>query len=138
MKHLEKQERLAREICNKPDSVSIEKCHQSWGRTNPLCNEHKVCRILEKSPEQIEYVFSPDRESVFLKACPGSGKTEVVGLKAAYFIRRWKHRLGGIAVLTFTNNAANVINQRVSQFTGVEKTGYPHFIGTIDSWLHGY
>ncbi len=138
MSHLEKMENLAREICNKPDSTSIKECHQSWGRTNLLCNEHDVCRILEKSPEQIEYVFSPNRENVFLKACPGSGKTEVVGLKAAYSIQKWGHQLGGIAVLTFTNNAANVISQRVSQFTGIEKTGYPHFIGTIDSWLHGY
>jgi len=137
MKHLEKMESLARDICNKPDLIPIEECHQSWGRTNPLCNEHEVCRILEKSPEQIEYIFSPNEENVFLKACPGSGKTEVVGLKAAYSIRKW-HRLGGMAVLTFTNNAANVINQRVSQFTGAEKAGYPHFIGTIDSWLHGY
>lgn len=138
MKHLEKLERLAREICNKPDSISIEVCHESWGRSNPLCNEYKNCRILEKSPEQVEYVFSSNQENVFLKACPGSGKTEVVGLKAAYAIRQWHRQPGGIAVLTFTNNAANVINQRVNQFTGVEKTVYPHFIGTIDSWLHGY
>jgi len=137
MKHLEKMESLARDICKKPDLIPIEECHQSWGQTNPLCNEHEVCRILEKSPEQIEYIFSPNEENVFLKACPGSGKTEVVGLKAAYSIWKW-HRLGGMAALTFTNNAANVINQRVSQFTGVEKAGYPHFIGTIDSWLHGY
>lgn len=138
MKHLGKMESLARDICNKPDSIPIEECHQSLGRTNPLCNEHEGCRILEKSPEQIEYIFSPNKQNVFLKACPGSGKTEVVGLKAAYSIRKWGNQLGGMAVLTFTNNAANVINQRVSQFTGVEKACYPHFIGTIDSWLHGY
>ena len=138
MNHLEKQETLANKICNKPDSISIEVCHESWGRTNPLCNEHKDCRILEKSSEQIEYVFSPDTQNVFLEACPGSGKTEVVGLKAAYTIRKWQGQPGGLAVLTFTNNAANVINQRVNQFAGIEKTGYPHFIGTIDSWLHGY
>lgn len=138
MEHLEKIQRLARDICDKPDSIPIKECHLSFGRINPLCNEYEVCRILEKSPEQIEYVFSPNTENVFLKACPGSGKTEVVGLKAAYSIRKWGHRLGGMAILTFTNNAANVISQRVSQFTGVERAGYPHFIGTIDSWLHGY
>ena len=138
MKYLEKMECLARDICNKPDSIPIKECHQNLGRRNPLCNEHEVCRILEKSPEQIEYVFSPNTENVFLKACPGSGKTEVVGLKAAYAIRKWENRVGGIAILTFTNNAANIIGQRVYQFIGVEKTGYPHFVGTIDSWLHGY
>ena len=138
MKYLDKIERLAHDICNKPDSIPIKECHQSFGRRNPLCNEQEVCRILEKSPEQIEYVFSPNTENIFLRACPGSGKTEVVGLKAAYSVRKWGYRLGGMAVLTFTNNAANIIKQRVNQFTGAEKSGYPHFIGTIDSWLHGY
>ncbi len=138
MNQLEKQEMLANKICNKPESIPIKTCHKNWGRTNPLCNEYEDCRILEKSREQIEYVFSPDSENIFLRACPGSGKTEVVGLKAAYTIREWHGQPGGLAVLTFTNNAADVISQRVSQFTGVEKTGYPHFIGTIDSWLHGY
>ena len=68
----------------------------------------------------------------------GSGKTEVVGLKAAYEISRWEKTPEGIAILTFTNNAAEVIEKRVSQFSGVAKIGFPHFIGTIDSWLHGY
>lgn len=138
MTHHEKLELLAREICNKPDSISINECHQSFGRRNPFCNDYHGCRILEKSPEQIDYVFSPNTENIFLKACPGSGKTEVVGLKAAYSIRKWGHQLGGMAVLTFTNNAASNITHRVSQFIGTEKVGYPHFIGTIDSWLHGY
>ncbi len=138
MNHLEKMEILAHDICNKPDSTSIETCHESFGRTNPLCNENGACRIFEKSIEQIEYVFSSNEENVFLKACPGSGKTEVVGLKAAYIIQSWQRQPGGMAVLTFTNNAADIINKRVSQFTGIDKTGYPHFIGTIDSWLHGY
>jgi len=75
---------------------------------------------------------------VFLKACPGSGKTEMVGLKAAYEMSKWKKTPGGIAVLTFTNNAAEVIEKRISQFGSVVKIGFPHFIGTIDSWLHGY
>jgi len=75
---------------------------------------------------------------VFLKACPGSGKTEVVGLKAAYEMSKWLKTPGGIAVLTFTNNAAEVIEKRVNQFSGVANVGYPHFIGTVDSWLHGY
>jgi DNA helicase II / ATP-dependent DNA helicase PcrA len=108
MKYMEKQKLLASEICNKPDLIPIETCHESWGQTNPLCNEYEYCRILEKSPEQTDYAFSPDTENVFLRACPGSGKTEVVALKTAYTIRKWKHNIGGIAVLTFTNNAADV------------------------------
>lgn len=91
----------------------------------------------EKSEEQLEYVCSSINNSIFLKACPGSGKTEVVGLKAAYEFRQWSG-LGGIAILTFTNNAADAITDRVCQFSGVDKIGFPHFVGTFDSWLHGY
>jgi hypothetical protein len=48
--------------------------------------------------------------------------------------RRW-HNVG-VGVLTFTNAAATVIWSRITQFAGALST--PHFVGTIDSWLHGY
>ena len=101
------------------------------------CCGHGNCRINEKTDEQLDYIFSSIEESVFLKACPGSGKTEVVALKAAYEISSWDKN-GGIAILSFTNNAADVITDRVSEFTGLESVAHPHFIGTFDSWLHTY
>lgn len=134
----EKIDFLTRSICNKPPDISPSECHVTIGATNPLCNECETCRIARNSDEQLDYVLSSIDDCVFLKACPGSGKTEVVGLKAAYEMSKWAKTPGGIAVLTFTNNAAEVIEKRVSQFGGVAKIGYPHFIGTIDSWLHGY
>ncbi|WP_435547747.1 UvrD-helicase domain-containing protein [Desulfobacterium sp. N47] len=48
----------------------------------------------------MKYVLSSSGLNVFLKACPGSGKTESVGLKAAYEIKTWDAKIGGIAVLT--------------------------------------
>jgi len=100
--------------------------------------DHKKCRIVEKTEKQLDYVLSSITDNIFLKACPGSGKTEVIGLKAAYEFQLWKQRNSGIAILTFTNNAADTIRERVQQFAGIGKAAYPHFIGTIDSWLHGY
>jgi DNA helicase-2/ATP-dependent DNA helicase PcrA len=129
---------FASTVCGKPDHISPDECHATIGQRNPLCAEHKCCRIKEKSSEQLAYARAPIDQNTFLKACPGSGKTEVIGLKAAYEFRQWKRRPGGIAVLTFTNNAADVIRQRVCQFVGGGRTGYPHFIGTLSSWLHGY
>lgn len=129
---------LACIVCGKPKGIPLEECHDTFGRNNPSCNDAKGCRILEKTEEQLEYVHSSSCENIFLKACPGSGKTESVGLKAAYEIKRWNKKVGGIAVLTFTNSASDVIAERVTQFAGIEKLRYPHFIGTIDSWLHGY
>jgi len=138
MNREERIEYLACSICGKPPGVTPSECHSSLGRTNPLCSDYETCRIAEKSEQQLDYVLASIENCVFLKACPGSGKTEVVGLKAAFEMMRWKRTPGGIAVLTFTNNAAKVIEKRASQFAGAGKIGYPHFIGTIDSWLHGY
>jgi DNA helicase-2/ATP-dependent DNA helicase PcrA len=138
MNHNEKIEVLAQYICGKPPEISPSKCRATIGATNPLCNECETCRIARNSDEQLDYVLSSIEDCMFLKACPGSGKTEVVGMKAAYEISKWAKIPGGIAVLTFTNNAAEVIEKRVSQFGGVARIGFPHFIGTIDGWLHGY
>ena len=99
---------------------------------------YKNCHIAEKTDNQLKYILSSKKDNILLKACPGSGKTEVIGLKAAYEFQLWKYKNNGIAILTFTNNAANTIRERVQQFAGIGKTTYPHFIGTIDSWLHGY
>ena len=39
--------------------------------------------------------------------------------------------------MSFTNDATNVIHERVKQFSQSEKI-YPHFIGTFSSFVHGY
>lgn len=119
---------LASSICRK--GLNSDVCH--------ACIPNNGCRVTEKSDEQLDYALSSIKDSIYLKACPGSGKTEVIGLKSAYEIKRWDRISSGIAVLTFTNNAASVITDRICQFSGADKVGFPHFIGTIDSWLHGY
>jgi DNA helicase-2/ATP-dependent DNA helicase PcrA len=92
--------------------------------------------LFEKSEQQLDFVLHPLECETFLKACPGSGKTEVVGLMAAFAMqqRSWGHQ--GIAVLSFTNCAADVIRERVKRFAG--NVAFPHYVGTFDSWLHGY
>lgn len=135
----EKKEDLAHQVssivCNKNIDIPYEECFAFQKKSNFLCANHKECRIIEKSIEQLKYVLHPINKDSFLKACPGSGKTEVVGLKAAYEIKKWSRRTTGIAVLTYTNNARSVIKERILQFTGISGISYPHFIGTIDSWL---
>lgn len=90
------------------------------------------------SEEQLDFILHPIDIACYLKACPGSGKTEVVGIKAAYEIAEWKEKFIGLAVLSFTKNAAKEIADRIKKFGGTNATQHPHFIGTIDSWLHGY
>ena len=130
-------EHIACTVCGKPTGMTGADCHGLLGRRNPLCREHDGCRIDEKTGEQLAYVRACSDRNVFLRACPGSGKTEAVGLKAAYEMRLWRRPCGGLAVLTFTNAAAKTIQDRIRQFTG-EAVGYPHYVATLDSWLHRY
>lgn len=90
------------------------------------------------SEEQLDFILQSIDNHCYLKACPGSGKTEVVGIKAAYEISEWEEKFTGIAVLSFTKNAAKEIADRIKKFGGTNATQHPHFIGTIDAWLHGY
>lgn len=90
------------------------------------------------SEEQLDFILHPIKTPCYLKACPGGGKTEVVGIKAAYDIKAWENSFAGVAVLSFTKNAAKEIADRIKKYGGPSATQHPHFIGTIDSWIHGY
>jgi len=90
------------------------------------------------SLEQLQYINHRLQIPCYVEACPGSGKTEVIGIKAAYEMATWEEGFCGIAVLTFTRSAASEIEKRVVQYAGQRATEHPHFVGTIDSWLHNY
>lgn len=94
-------------------------------------------RIEEKTNEQLDYIFSPIDQCIYLEACAGSGKTEVLGIKAAYEICKWGSCKSGIAVLTFTNEATETIANRVTAFYG-KPLPSNHFVGTLSSFIHGY
>lgn len=126
---------IASLICDKPFNFSCDECYSR--KIGKACNGFSKCRISEKTVEQLNYVQSPIDKHTFLKACAGSGKTEVVGLKAAYEIKKWKDKNKGIAILSFTNNATDVIRDRVKQFTGKSNL-YPHYIGTLSGFIHRY
>lgn len=94
--------------------------------------------IKQISSQQANFITQPlDRDS-FLKACPGSGKTHSIGIKLAYEINNWISKTSGLAVLSFTKNAANEIKSRTQYFLKESQIEYPHFVGTVDSWLHAY
>lgn len=103
--------------------------------TNLRCSRDLLSRL---STEQLGYINSRAAKSTFLEACPGSGKTEVIGLKAAYEITKWNKANGGIAVVTFTKSAAKELSDRIRKFSDLSTGLFPHFVGTFDSWLHGY
>jgi len=77
---------------------------------------------------------------IIVKACPGSGKTLSVAARLARLLQ--SNNLGrhqGIAVLSFTNTACEEIKKKLKDEFGMsEEIGYPHFIGTIDSFINNF
>ncbi|HRP33461.1 MAG TPA: ATP-dependent helicase [Agriterribacter sp.] len=72
-----------------------------------------------------------EQESVLLIACPGSGKTRTLTYKIAYELSRLNSSKEFIIAITFTNNAADEIKERV-ELLGVDTTQL--WIGTIHSF----
>lgn len=130
-------ETVAAVTCQKPAGETPDQCFARRRDQPFLCRGHDRCRLAGMTVQQMTYVLHPVETESYLKACPGSGKTESVAVRAAYLLGAKSWTTHGIAFLTFTNNAADVIRERVAR-TGRASSAYPHFIGTFDSWLHGY
>lgn len=72
-------------------------------------------------------------------ACPGSGKTYTVAARVFGALKGWKRRNQGIAVTSFTNVAWQEIGQYLKLDFGLSSTlEYPHFLGTLDSFINKY
>lgn len=78
-------------------------------------------------------------DTVDFEACPGSGKTTLLVAKLAILATRWQNRQQGICVLSHTNAARNEISSKLSgTAAGIALMRYPHFIGTIHSFVNEY
>ena len=82
----------------------------------------------ELNPEQAAAVEEP--LSVFLVACPGSGKTRTLTYKIAYELSRRKDKRIVVAI-TYTHRAADEIQERIEAL-GVDTSAL--WIGTIHSF----
>lgn len=104
---------------------------------------HKVeamVKLLGLDPldaEQWDFLQSETTQD--LQAAPGSGKTTLIGLKLALMADAWTSTTCGVCVLSHTNTAKNEIADRVASLaTGRSLLRYPHFIGTIQSFVHTF
>lgn len=78
-------------------------------------------------------------DTVDFEACPGSGKTTLLVAKLAVLAMRWPYRQQGICVLSHTNAARNEISAKLSNSAaGIALARYPHFVGTIHSFVNEY
>ena len=81
------------------------------------------------NPEQEAAILEPG--SVFLIACPGSGKTRTLTYKIAYELSRLKSNKQFVVAITYTHRAADEIHERIEGL-GVDTSRL--WIGTIHSF----
>jgi DNA helicase II / ATP-dependent DNA helicase PcrA len=78
-------------------------------------------------------------ETADFEACPGSGKTTLLVAKLAIFASRWSHLRQGVCVLSHTNAARSEIGNRLgASRVGSALLRYPHFVGTIHSFVNEF
>ena len=76
---------------------------------------------------------------VVLCACPGSGKTYIVAQKLLQYKMRWNRPHQGVAILSFTNVASNEVEKQTRELmVGGFEISYPHYIGTLDSFINNF
>lgn len=79
------------------------------------------------------------RNSIDVQAAPGSGKTTLLVAKLAVMSEKWPYAGRGICVLSHTNVARLEIEKQLDLHPfGKALLGYPHFIGTIQSFVHQF
>lgn len=88
--------------------------------------------------EQKAFLSAEDR--IVLCACPGSGKTFIVSKKLIKYLETWPYAYRGIAVLSFTNVASKEVIRQTKELadTKFHNIGFPHFIGTLDSFINTF
>jgi DNA helicase-2/ATP-dependent DNA helicase PcrA len=75
-------------------------------------------------------VLASTSQITLVQAGPGSGKTKVFAELVDRRLKRWPHKPGGLAALSFTNVARAEIEERVCASTVA-----PHFVGTLDAFF---
>lgn len=90
------------------------------------------------SVKQREIVFDKTGKSV-IRACPGSGKTYSLAARLAHKINYWNRKCQGVAAISFTNVAWKEIEKQAhDKFKIRTPIEYPHFLGTIDSFVNRF
>lgn len=83
-------------------------------------------------------ILNNEKHGIFaVKAAPGSGKTFTISKKAMDIINNWNSS-GGLALLSFTNVAIDEMKNTFKKFDSSFEIQYPHFMGTLDSFINNY
>jgi len=79
------------------------------------------------------------RTSCDVQAVPGNGKTTLLAAKLAVLSRNWRSRTQGVCVISHTNAARQEVERSLLKHpTASAFLSYPHFIGTVTSFVNQY
>lgn len=92
--------------------------------------------MFSKLTEKQRLILDCQEHKIVVKACPGSGKTYSVAARIARLLKTESFKHSGIAAISFTKVACDKIREDLSQEYGISNVSYPHFIGTIDSFIN--
>lgn len=103
--------------------------------------------VVARISELMRCDFSHEKRLEFLQcstprdvqAAPGAGKTTLLVAKLALLAEQWQEPRRGVCVLSHTNVARSEVQRHLARTTnGTSLLGYPHFVGTITSFIHQF
>ena len=95
--------------------------------------------ILTQNPtEQQQAAIFYDGLEYLLRAAPGSGKTWTSCRRFIWRGANWPYRVGGLALLSFTNVAINEFKTATAQVGRRDILSDPNYVGTFDSFVERY
>ena len=96
-------------------------------------------QILSQNPtdEQREAIFT-DQVEFLLRASPGSGKTWTSCRRFIWRGANWPHKVGGLALLSFTNTAIREFQEATIKVGRRELLSNPNYVGTFDSFVERF
>ncbi len=96
-------------------------------------------QILSQKPtdEQKDAIFAEEFEFL-LRASPGSGKTWVSCRRFIWRGANWDYKVGGLALLSFTNTAIREFQDATVNVGRRELLSDPNYVGTFDSFVERF
>ena len=101
--------------------------------------EHLREKILSQNPtdQQRDAIFSKELEFL-LRASPGSGKTWTSCRRFIWRGAHWHHKVGGLALLSFTNTAIREFLEATTDVGKRQLLSNPNYVGTFDSFVERF
>ena len=95
--------------------------------------------LLAQGPtnQQRDAIFAEELEFL-LRAAPGSGKTWTSCRRFIWRAANWPHRVGGLALLSFTNAAIREFKAATIKLGRRDLLADPNYVGTFDSFVERY